>query len=216
MSIDLDLFGIFKCLDDNERNLLSTNISLHMYKKDELVHFEGDFCDSLEMIDMGSIHIEQLDVEGNEKVVQDYSKGTFFGLNFLFASNNYFIMNVIASSETRVLSVKKEIIMDFIDGNNSFRYEFIKLLSDNARRMGMKIKTDFRVTLREKIYNYISVESIKQQSEWVIFHTTKTLLAKEFGVERTSLSRELQKMMKLKMIEYNRRSIRVIDKKNPN
>ena len=215
MKTNLDLFDIFNCLTTTEKELLSSNLIIRLYHKDEFVHFEGDICDNLEMIHNGSIHIEQLDIEGNAKTVQEYSTGSFFGLNFLFSSNKYFLMNVIASSDTIILSVKKDIIIKFIDGNREFRYKFIKIVSDNTRRMGMKIKTDFRVTLRDKIINYINAESTKQQSEYIVFHTTKTGLAKEFGVERTSLSRELQKMKKLKILDYDRNGIILTNKKNP-
>lgn len=207
MEINLNSFDIFNCLTESEQLILSKHLFVHRYRKDEFVHFEGDLCDNLEMINKGSIHIEQLDSDGNAKVVQDYSKGSFFGLNFLFSSNNYFLMNVIASSDTVILSIEKSIISEFIDKNRQFRYEFIKVVSDNTRRMGMKIKTDFRVPLREKILNYIKHESIKQQSKHILLKTSKTALAKEFGVERTSLSRELQKMKKSGIIDYDRKGI---------
>lgn len=209
--MNYDLFPIFNSLSELEKEYLESRVLVKKYRHHEVIHIEGDRCLNLEMVENGVIHIEQLDIEGNSKVIQDYSRGAFFGLNFLFASNNSYLMNVIAEGNTTIHYIDKAVISLFITNNDVFRFDFIKLLSDNNRRVGMKIKTDFRLSLREKIISYIKKESIKQKRSEIYFHTTKTNLALQFGVERTSLSRELQKMKKDSIIEYSRDTVRLLD-----
>lgn len=208
----LELFPIFNCLETSDKEKAESLVRTHVFEKGEFVHFEGDHCDSLEMIAGGCVQIEQLDIDGNVKTIQEYKTGDYFGLNFLYSSNEYYLMNVISTADTKIMSLNKSVITEYIDKNVHFRYEFIKLISDNTRRMGMRMKTDFRLSLRDKILNYVREQSIIQESNYVLFHTSKTNLSREFGVERTSLSRELKKMKLLQMIEYDRKGIRLIGK----
>ena len=119
-------------------------------------------------------------------------------------------MNGIASEDTTVFRLNKDVVSKLIDDNEKFRWAFINLLSDNSKKLGLLMKEGFRVSLRQKIIQYINHQSKIQAKKRINIHTTKTNLARMFGVERTSLSRELQKMKKDKIIDYDRYSIELI------
>lgn len=210
MKIDYDLFPIFRTLDEKSLKVIKSNVQLTKYAEGSIIHFEGDKCEYLEMVQYGNIHIEQIDVEGNTQLVRDYGTGSIFGLNILFSTEPNYLMHVIATKETMILSIHQKEINKLIVTNEQFRHTFIRLLSDNSKMLGVKIMTQFRVTLREKIMEYIKYQMIEQQSDIVVFTKTKTALAKMFGVERTSLSRALQKMKNEGIVNYNRTSISLV------
>ena len=53
-------------------------------------------------------------------------------------------------------------------------------------------------TIRESIVGFLKHETQKQNSQTITLPVSKKALAERFGVQRTSLSRELQKMRERK------------------
>ena len=119
-------------------------------------------------------------------------------------------MNVIAKEDTTLYCLHKNIVQSLIDSSTEFREQFIRLISDNTARIGEKIKSDFKETLRHKIEKYLIGQMKIQNSNIIELAASKTQLAQYFGVERTSFSRELQKMRKSNLIRFDRRTITVL------
>ncbi|NLN06965.1 MAG: winged helix-turn-helix domain-containing protein [Firmicutes bacterium] len=72
-----------------------------------------------------------------------------------------------------------------------------------------------RKTIREKVLSYLEYESRRQHSRQIILPCTKKELAEKFGVRRTSLSRELARMRTDGLIDYNARSITLLEPQRP-
>jgi DNA-binding FadR family transcriptional regulator len=72
---------------------------------------------------------------------------------------------------------------------------------------GRHIKQSYRKSLREKIITFLEEQILKQHSNTISLNMSKTNLAMIFGVERTSLSRELQKMKNESIIDFDRNTI---------
>ena len=61
------------------------------------------------------------------------------------------------------------------------------------------------------IYDFLLKESKKQNSDTIILSMTKQALADSFGVQRPSLSRELIKLKSENIIDYDRKTIKILD-----
>ncbi len=66
-------------------------------------------------------------------------------------------------------------------------------------------------TIRQCIIDFLMYESFSQNSRTIKLGYTKKELAEKFGIQRPSLSRELNKMRKDGLIEYDAHSITIID-----
>jgi len=64
-----------------------------------------------------------------------------------------------------------------------------------------------------KITQYLKQLYKDQDSKVLELPTSKKMLAEKLGVQRTSLSRELQKMANEGLIHFDRQSITIIDEK---
>ncbi len=210
MKINYESCKLFQNLDEDVLLFIDNLAQVVNYHKGKIIHLEEDICENLEIIISGNINIEQIKEEGYSKIVTSYGKGSCIGLNILFSSEPIHLMNGIASEDTTVFRLNKDVVSKLIDDNEKFRWAFINLLSDNSKKLGLLMKEGFRVSLRQKIIQYINHQSKIQAKKRINIHTTKTNLARMFGVERTSLSRELQKMKKDKIIDYDRYSIELI------
>jgi len=76
--------------------------------------------------------------------------------------------------------------------------------------LGDKLKYYARRPLRKIITAYLKHESLKQDSKIIQLTTSKKALAESMGVQRTSLSRELQKMKQEGLITYSADTITII------
>ena len=66
-------------------------------------------------------------------------------------------------------------------------------------------------TVREMITDYLAHQAKLQKSRRVVLGMSKKELAENFGIQRTSLSRELNKMRKDNLIEFDSASITILD-----
>jgi len=65
-------------------------------------------------------------------------------------------------------------------------------------------------TIRESLLHYLEHEKMKQNINRIMLTMTKKALADRIGVQRTSLSRELQKMKRDGIIDFNADSITIL------
>ena len=88
---------------------------------------------------------------------------------------------------------------------------YLNHMSKKSQILLDKISTLSNKSLRLSITSYLNYEYAKQHSNKILLNMTKTELATYFGVERTSLSRELQSMKKDNLIDYDRHSITILN-----
>lgn len=94
--------------------------------------------------------------------------------------------------------------------NEAFLRQFLSDISGNTSVLEGKLKYYTNLSLRQRILNYLAAEQLRQQSRTIILSGTKKALAAQLGVQRSSLSRELQKMREAGLISFDRRSITVV------
>jgi DNA-binding transcriptional regulator LsrR (DeoR family) len=66
-------------------------------------------------------------------------------------------------------------------------------------------------SIKESIIEFLNYEYYSQKNKKIELHMTKKELAEKLGIQRTSLSRELNKMKKDGLIDYNASSITICD-----
>jgi Mn-dependent DtxR family transcriptional regulator len=89
----------------------------------------------------------------------------------------------------------------------------LEFSSTNTARLTSKLKHSVNRTIRENIISYIQHRYSKEDSLKIELTMTKKQLAETFGVNRTSLSRELKKMKEEGLIDYDNRFIKIKNKK---
>ena len=199
---------------DEIRDCLSSGrMRVATYNKGQVIHLESDICDKLEIILSGKIAVERIDQSGNLFTISVFQKEDILGGNLLFSQTPYYPMTVTAQSESRVLEVTKELLFDLCLKHRAVLEQFLIYISDHTLLLGEKIKQNVQRTIRESIVSFLKHETQKQNSQTITLPVSKKALAERFGVQRTSLSRELQKMRDEKLIDFSRDTIEVIDRK---
>ncbi len=164
------------------------------HEKGRVVHFDGEICDRIEVILSGTVTVDRIDQPGNLLAIAELGSGDILGGNLVFSKNPRYPMTVTAQTTAILLGIKKDLVLDLCFGNRDFLENFLMVISDQAFNLGDKIRHYIKRTIRESVMNFLKHEQVLQKSNRIRLNMTKKALAEKIGVQRTSLSRELQKM----------------------
>ncbi len=207
-------FSLLKTIPESywEQNL-NTNkkVEVKKYAQGEIIHFDGDCCSSIDVILNGQVVIERIDDAGNLMRITEFYPDNILGGNLLFSKNPCYPMMVTAKAEVTLLSITKNLVFDFCATNKDFLKVYLEYISDHSLLLGDKLKHYVNRSIRESIIAYLKSEYNIQKNQTLQLRLSKKELADRMGVQRTSLSRELQKMKNEGLVEYDKSSISILD-----
>ncbi len=161
----------------------------------------------MDIILEGKVSIQKIDEEGNILRVAVFSSGEILGANLLFSSSNSYPMFVVSESKTIILQAGRDLILKLSRNNTAFTAGLLTVVSNKTRILTEKIDTISFKTIRQRIIDFLKYEHYIQKSREIKLNDTKKDLAERMGIQRTSLSRELNKMRKEGLIEFTSRTI---------
>lgn len=186
------------------------SFKLSTYGKNSIVHFSGEVCSKLEFILSGTVTVERIDEAGTLMTIAQFCGGDILGGNLLFSKNRHYPMTVTAKQPSTILEINKERLFALFADNHAFLRTYLESVCDHAAILGDRIQHYVNRTIRECVLSYLNYERQKQRSNRVQLTITKKALAEKFGVQRTSLSRELAKMKEDGLIRYDAKSIELL------
>ncbi len=205
----LSSLSLFSCFAQNElmRLFHAGNHRVAHYHKGRIIHLQNEKCRTLDIVLDGGVAVQKTDADGNILKISVFSGGSILGANLLFSSRNFYPMTVVAESETVLLQIDKDLILALSQTNICFMTELMKQISDRTLVLTDKIDAISLKTIRQKIIDFLKYEYSLQKNAVLKLPISKRDLAERFGVQRTSLSRELNKMRKDGLLEYNAQTI---------
>lgn len=155
----------------------------------------------------GRVSVQKIDEDGGILTINVFSGGDILGANLLFSNKNFYPMTVISESQAVLLHISKELILKLGQTNAHFMTGLLTVISDRTLLLTDKIDAISLKTIRQRIIDFIRYEYSIQKSNILQMNISKKDLAERLGVQRTSLSRELNKMKNDGLLEYNARTI---------
>ena len=209
----LKLTGLFDGFSTEELlNMFKTNqYIISQYNKGSIIYFESEKCNSWDIILKGHILIQKIDEKGNVLTVAEFKAGDNIGGNLLFSRHPYYPMSVLAKSDIRILHINKDLILKLCQNSQDFLMQFLTCISDKTTVLTSKIKSISMKSIKESIIEFLNYEYYSQKNKKIKLHITKKELAERLGIQRTSLSRELNKMKKDGLVDYDSNSITICD-----
>lgn len=200
------------CLGEEaiRRELAGGGFRRQHYKKGQLIHGEGEGCLRLEIILSGQVAVERISEEGDLMTIAAFAQGDCVGGNLLFSSRPVYRLAVSAHQHTQILEIRREAAFRLFQENSEFLARYLAFVADNAGLLEDKLTHFTNLPIRKRLMNFLLAEQKKQGSHRVWLPASKKALAAQFGVQRTSLSRELQKMREAGLIAFDRHSITLL------
>lgn len=186
-------------------------ITKKSYAKNEIIHFDSDICTNIEIIISGEVVVERIDESGDLMKITEFYPDDMLGGNLVFSKNPHYPMTVTAKTPVTLISIHKSLVFELCFKSPDFLKVFLEYISDHALLLGDKIKHYVNRSIRESLIAFLKNEYHLQCTNRIQLHSTKKELADRIGVQRTSLSRELQKMKKEGFVDYDKDQIIILD-----
>ncbi|WP_069649408.1 Crp/Fnr family transcriptional regulator [Caloranaerobacter ferrireducens] len=183
------------------------NYKIKDYPKRTIIYLQNQKCKSFDMILKGIVTIKTIDENGKVLTVSEFKTGDTIGGNLLFADCNNYPMMVEAKTETTLLHMDKELVLRFCHTDMNFSNELLRSISNKILIIGTKLKSVTMKTIRQQIIEFLVNQYYIQNTLEIKLNMSKKEWAEKLGVQRPSLSRELSKMKKEGLIDYNRKII---------
>lgn len=155
----------------------------------------------------GKVAVQNIDENGNVLTINVYSNSDIIGANLIYGSRNYYSMTVVAATRVTILHLQRELILELCQGNISFMVGLMKIISDRTMILTDKINAISLKTIRQCILDFLKFEYHIQKTNVIKLNMSKKDLAERLGIQRSSLSRELNKMRKDGFLEYDARTV---------
>lgn len=201
--------GLFRGFTNEElcRVFSSNQYRISRYEKGQIIHLQNEHCNTMGIILDGSVSVQKIDENGNVLKISVFVSGDMLGANLIFSHRNSYPMTVVAETEAVVLHMYKELILELCQKNAGFMTGLMTAISDRTLILTDKIDAISLKTIRQSVLDYLGYECYLKKSNTIELSISKKDFADRLGVQRTSLSRELNKMRKDGLIEYDARTI---------
>lgn len=189
-----------------------TRFSEREYEKDEIIAFEEDDCTTLGVIVRGSIFFQRVYPSGKVLTIDTLRTGSGFGEALIFADDGRYPATLTAAEATRVIYIARDEVARYCRDSEKFEGNLLRMLSNRVLMLNKKLKALSYQSVRQKVTNYILEEEKRQGGPLVTLEISRADLADSLGIPRPSLSRELIALKAEGWIDFDRKSIRVIER----
>ena len=199
-------------IDDQEKFLLDLKCSIKGYAKNDLIVRQGDICDSLYMLTLGSVKTEMITENGNILGIEIIKAPRPLAPAFLFSDNNHFPVDVTALEEVEIMKIPKEEIMRLMMTNPDFMKQFLTHNSNRTQFLTNRLQMLSIKTIKGKVAHFLIEQEAVSQKSFAISRN-QTELADFFGIARPSLARSLSEMVQDGIISINKKEYTILDMK---
>jgi len=181
------------------------------YKSGSMISQSGEDVNSLMIITEGIIKGEMVDYDGRVIKIEDIRAPGALAPAFMFGRNNYYPVNVIAVTDSKVFCVDKKNLLKILMHDRSILVNFLNMVSNRAQFLSEKIKFLNFKTLKAKLAHYI-LQKAGKKGNTVRLDLTQNELAEFFGVARPSVARILGDLEREGFIIAAGKNIKIINK----
>jgi len=189
--------ALFKDIDVN-----TLQYSSKIFQENSIIRLSGDISKTLGVILSGEAVIEHINAEGQLMTVASFRAGSTIGGNRMFASDPAFPMTISAKELTTILFINKETVVSLCQTDANFLEQFLKDVANKSDILSHRIRSLKFVSIEDQIITFLKKEKEKNKSMIFDIKISKIEWAEKMGIQRTSLSRALQKMKKKGWLLY--------------
>ena len=204
---------LFKGLNKGEvAHLLNlTQHQTKQYDKGALITMAGEEVKHLIIVSSGTVKGEMVDFSGKTIKIESIQAPQTIAQAFVFGSNNFFPVNVVAETHCTLIFIHKESLIRMLQMNRVVMINYLNIISSRAQFLSDKLKFLSFNTLKEKVANFILQLARGDEMRVVELPSTQQDLAEIFGVTRPSLGRVFNELKSEGIIELEKGMLTIKD-----
>lgn len=204
------LFNSFT-VEETVKILSSTKYKISKYKKGETIAIEDEPISSIGIILDGNIEVQKTYPSGKVVTINRLGNGQIFGEVIIFSNKKTYPSTIAASVDSEILFISQHDIIKLCSSNETFLNNFMMVLSNRILNLSKILKDLSYQTIRQKIASFLLDEYKKQKRTVININFSRQELSEQFGTTRPSLSRELINMRNDELIDFDKKTITILD-----
>ena len=208
---------LFKGIKESEYGALfgCVGARTQRFEKGEFILLNGNEADSVGIVLAGRVQIIKEDVFGNRAILNDLGSKAVFGESFVCGGSYTLTVSVQAAEDSNILFLPFERVMHICPSACGFHNALIKNMVELVARKNIKLMESLEITtkhsLREKMLTYLSQLAQEQGSTTVTAPLGRVDLADFLGADRSSLTRELNRMQDDGLINFDKNTFTLLN-----
>lgn len=208
--------NLFKVLCPHKFKAYKQDHNFDAYKKQDYIYIEADSSNKVFLIEKGKVKIGYYNADGTEVVKAILSRGQLFGEKAILGEYKREEFAQSIENTTSICPISVDTMHDLMRKNETFSFKVYKFigfkLQKLERRLQLLMFKDTKTRLMEFLeelcteYGY----NCKKTGDKVIHHPyTQKDIASLIGTSRPTLNVLLNELKQEKVIEFNRKEIRI-------
>lgn len=185
------------------------------YKKGEIIFDINDEIKSVACVETGEVQILKDDYYKNKIIIATIKEGETFAEAMVLSGQKYSNVCAKATKDTKILFLDFKRIINTCSNSCQFHRQLLEnIIKQSAKKnliLQKKIELLSQNTLREKILYFLYDEKKKSKTDFIKIPYNREEMANYLCSDRSSLSRELAKMKKEKIIDFHKNTFRLFD-----
>ncbi len=204
---------LFSDMDDRQIHqvLQGLHYRVSAFSREQMVASEGATCMHLGIIMTGEVSIQRIYQSGRTLTVDRLRAGDIFGEVIIFSGHRRYPATITAADDTRIMFIDRDEVVKLCYSHPRFLDNFLGMLSEKILTLNRRVKFLSQPTIRSKVISYLLHEAQQQETPELQLAGSRGDLASELGIPRPSLSRELGKMKKEGLIDFDRHWVLILD-----
>ena len=209
---DLPLFEGMS-LEEMGEVLSKVNVVVKRFFKYDSIVLAGDYVDHVRILINGNVQMVKEDILGDKTILSNISAGALFAETFFGRSYDHSVVSFFAMENCEILMLPFKKFFDNLDGslaNKKLITNFVSIMADNNIRLIEKTEILCKKSLRAKILAYLEYETKYLEEKKVTIPFNRTDLANYLDADRSALTRELTRMRKEGLIDFERNTFELL------
>lgn len=210
-----DLNEVWQVLTDDEKEYIDQNCTIVNFRKNEIIHKEGDVPTHMMMLAKGKVRVYKEGIIGKKpQIIRMLKPFDFFAYRAMIAdeSSN---TSVSAFEASTVYMVKKDAFLHVIQNNNRFCYQFMVMmardLGQSDRRTLSLTQKHVRGRLAEALLALKQNYGLDEDGATISMYMSREDMANLSNMTTANAIRTLSNFVEEDIIAIDGRKIKILD-----
>lgn len=205
---------VWDALTPDERQFVSSSYTVHHFKRNEMIHCEGESPTHMMLLASGKVKVFKDGVGSRSQIIRMLKPGEHFGYRAIIANETY-NTNVMAFEDSVVYMLKAEHFLSILRHNNAFCYRFLEematdLGASDARTVNLTQK-HIRGRLAEALLLLRKNYGLEEDGATISIYLSREDLANLSNMTTSNAIRTLSNFVAEHIIAMDGRKLKIID-----
>lgn len=188
------------------------NFRTAAYRKGEVIFGMGSIVTDIGLILSGSVRMEHTDLWGNKSILGISSEGGVFAESYACIPDEPMLVDAVANEDCDILFINVPRLFTpcpVCQSQNRLIQNLVIISAGKNLQLSRRSLHTSPKTIRGRLFSYFSQQVSAQGKHRITIPFDRQQLADYLNLDRSALSKELGKMRKDGLIEYNRNTFEI-------